>query len=66
MTDLELLRKKVELMGEQMNEINFDVQDTLNELSEAMDQVNSMCKFLKYRLLFESVVRMFKEDLDDD
>ena len=65
-SNLELLRKKVDILTSQINEINFDVQGTLDELTEAMGQVNSMCKFLKQRLLFETVVRMFREEFEDD
>lgn len=66
MTDLELLRRKVDVLTGQVNEIHLDIQETLDELCETMGQVNSMCKFLKGRMFFETVVHMLKERIDDD
>ena len=66
MTDLELLRKKVDVLTEQMSEIHLDIQETLEELCDTMSQVNSMCKFLKGRMFFETVVNMIKGNLDDN
>lgn len=65
MTDLELLRKKVDILTEQMSEMHWDIQETLDDLCETMGQVQSMCEFLKGRMFFETVVRMLKEDIDD-
>lgn len=66
MTDLELLRKKVDVLTEQMNEMHWDIQETLDDLCDTMSQVQSMCKFLKGRMFFETVVSMLREKIDDD
>ena len=60
MTDNELLNKKFEILNRKYNELHTEIQDQLCEIAESNEEVRSMCKFMKERMLFETVVSMIR------